>query len=387
MVLVARGLTKSWMTELACEDSTRLPGRVGLTDHKIEPSIHQWPGGHEQQAEHQISQNFGFPTAAHRLNTKDLRSNDLKIKLQSAVCEIMNSRPVFPLPSHKLLLRGQELKLMPPAEHHTQVLGPWAHQHAILALTEPLLAGGSMYPSLLPKLCHLEGLSLAALLTLACWLAHLSEELCSSSGMPLCCPPPGQLWDRTARVMPWSHLNFYPELASCWECKKGSAANLDSRAEGHHSSPDDRNKQECKCCMLNMQTCQRTDLHLVRSDAARTSHFTYFPPLSWAFSRPYVLPAISYAFHQNIELDNHSALEKETLAHSPFNSELSSSPHRKRLKDLQHQLVNEEQLIFQKLSPRINFMKSESKAQRQAWSHEFYKVLSIENTCIYVCSC
>lgn len=37
-VLVARGLTKSWMTELACEDSIRLPGRVGLTDHRVEPS-------------------------------------------------------------------------------------------------------------------------------------------------------------------------------------------------------------------------------------------------------------------------------------------------------------------------------------------------------------
>lgn len=47
-----------------------------------------------------------------------------------------------------------------------------------LTSTDPsLLAGGSMYPSLQPELCHLEGLSLAALLTLACWLALLSEEL------------------------------------------------------------------------------------------------------------------------------------------------------------------------------------------------------------------
>lgn len=178
-----------------------------------------------------------------------------------------------------------------------------------------------------------------------------------------------------------------PGLVSCRECKGGSVANMDTRAEGHRSSPDDRNKHECKYYMLNMQTSQRTDLDLVGPDAMRTSHFTYFLPLSWAFSHPYVLPAISYAFPQNSELENHSAQENETLAPSPFNSELSSSPQRKHLKDLQHQLVNEEQFSFQKLSARINFMDSESKAQRQAWSHEFSKLLLIENTSIYVCSC
>lgn len=71
-----------------------------------------------------------------------------------------------------------------------------------------------------------------------------------------------------------------PGLASCRECKGGSVANMDTRAEGHRSSPGDRNKHECNYYMLNMQTSQRTDLDLVGPDAMRTSHFTYFLPLS-----------------------------------------------------------------------------------------------------------
>lgn len=110
---------------------------------------------------------------------------------------------------------------------------------------------------------------------------------------------------------------FNPGLASCWERKGGSVANVDSRAEGHHSSPDDRNKRECKCNMLNMQTSQRTDLDLVRSDAMRTSHChepfhvpTYYQQsllpstrtVSWKIlvhkkKRPCLIPPSTQNFH------------------------------------------------------------------------------------------
>lgn len=49
--------------------------------------------------------------------------------------------------------------------------------HRLTSSGPSLLAGDSMYPSLQPNLCHLEGLSLTAPLTLACWLALLREEL------------------------------------------------------------------------------------------------------------------------------------------------------------------------------------------------------------------
>lgn len=158
------------------------------------------------------------------------------------VCKIMNSRPVFPLLSHKLLLHSQELKFIPPAEHHSQVLGPWEHQHAILTQTD-LLWAFSLGWGLHVPFPAAQSVSLGRLV-LNCpsdpgMLTGPPQGGAqrSSSGMPLRCPPPGQLCDGKAHVMPCSHLNFtlgWPRV--------GSVANMDCRAEGLRSSPDDKNK-------------------------------------------------------------------------------------------------------------------------------------------------
>lgn len=48
MFLVARGLTKPWLTALACEGSTGPPGRDGFADQKAERGMHWWSGRAEQ---------------------------------------------------------------------------------------------------------------------------------------------------------------------------------------------------------------------------------------------------------------------------------------------------------------------------------------------------
>lgn len=137
----------------------------------------------------------------------------------------MNSRPVFPLPSHKLLFHGQELKFMSPAEHHSQVLGPWAYQHATLTLTDPLwafpLGWGLHVPFVAAQAVSLGGLVLncasdpGMLTGPPQWGAQ-----CSSSEMPLCCPPPCQLCGRKAHVVPWSHLNLTLGWPHVWSAKE-----------------------------------------------------------------------------------------------------------------------------------------------------------------------
>lgn len=46
----------------------------------------------------------------------------------------MRSQTIFPLHPHELLLCSQGLKLMSLTKQVTLLLGPWAHQQALLAL-------------------------------------------------------------------------------------------------------------------------------------------------------------------------------------------------------------------------------------------------------------
>lgn len=86
MVLVDRALPKPWMAAIACGGSTRPPGRGGFGDQKAER------GMHVQLSKLRVPDftNLCFPSLTHWLNIKDLRSNDLKTELQSAVSEMTN---------------------------------------------------------------------------------------------------------------------------------------------------------------------------------------------------------------------------------------------------------------------------------------------------------
>lgn len=239
MFFVARGLTKSWMTEQACEDSTRLPGRDGLTDHKVEPSIHQWPCEPEQ------GQSVWF----HRTLVSPQRPIGFTAKTWNQKTQRLNFSQWFMKPWNQDCI-ASSISQAPPSWSRAQAHVPsWAPHVGAGALGTPTYHTDSDWPPLALPL----GLGLRVSFTAAQAVSfgrlalscpsdpgmltgcHQGGARCSPSGMPLCCPPPGQSVAEKGSCHAMQPPEFNPGLASCQECKGGSVANMDCRTEGHHS--------------------------------------------------------------------------------------------------------------------------------------------------------